>query len=63
MADIAGMSTFRLALGSAFWVLVSGVETTVESAASQFRILVGTVLAILGLLMLVYALRWAFSAQ
>jgi len=63
LAYIAGMSTFRLALGAVFWVLVSKLETSVESSGGEFSILVGTMLAILGLLMLVNALRKVFSAQ
>jgi len=63
LAYIAGMSTFRLAIGGTFWVLASSVEAKVESAGTEFGILVGTVLAILGLLLLVYALRRIFSAH
>jgi len=57
------MSAFRLAIGGVFWVLISSVEATVESTGSEFGPLVGTVLAVLGLLLLVYALRRIFSAQ
>lgn len=61
-AYIAGIIAFRLALGISFWMLVSGVESSVESSGGRFAILVGAVLMVLGLLMLVYALRRAFSA-
>jgi len=63
LAYLAGMSAFRLAIGAVFWVLASRVEATVESSGSEFGPLVGTVLAVLGLLLLVYALRLIFSAQ
>jgi len=63
LAYLAGMSVFRLAIGGVFWALASNVEATVESAGSEFGPLVGTVLAVLGLLLLVYALRRIFSAQ
>lgn len=63
LAYIAGMVAFRLALGGVFWVLVTSIERDVESSGGKFSILVGTVLVVLGLLMLVYALRRIFSAQ
>ena len=62
LAYLAGMSTFRLVIGAVFWVLASRVEATVESSGTEFGILVGTVLVVLGLLLLVYALRRIFSA-
>lgn len=60
---IAGMAAFRLVLGGTFWVLISSLEESIESTGGKFSILVGTVLAVLGLLMLVYALRRGLSAQ
>jgi len=62
LAYLAGMSAFRLVIGGVFWVLASHVEATIESAGTEFSPLVGTVLAVLGLLLLVYALRRIFSA-
>ena len=61
-AYVAGIIAFRLALGLSFWLLISSVEASIESTGGRFSILVGAVLAVLGLLMLVYALRRAFSA-
>lgn len=63
LAYIAGMSIFRLLLGGAFWMLISDVEENIETAGGQFNILVGTVLVVLGLFMLVHALRQAVSAH
>jgi len=63
LAYIIGMIVFRLLLGGSFWVLVSNVEKTVESKGGNFGLLVGTVLLVLGILMLVYALRRGFSPQ
>lgn len=63
LAYILGMIAFRLFLGGSFWVLVSNVEKTVETKGGNFSLLVGTVLLVLGILMLVYALRRGFSAQ
>jgi threonine/homoserine/homoserine lactone efflux protein len=61
-AYIAGMVAFRLVLGATFWVLISGLESAVESTDGDFSLLVGTLLVVLGLLMLVYALRRSLSA-
>jgi threonine/homoserine/homoserine lactone efflux protein len=58
---IVGMIAFRLLIGGIFWVLISNVEETVESSGGNFSLLVGTVLLVLGILMLVNALRRAFS--
>lgn len=63
LAFNAGMAAFRLLLGGAFWLIVSTVEEAIESAGNQFDILVGSVLVVLGLFMLVYALRRGVSAQ
>ena len=60
---IIGMIAFRLLLGGSFWVLVSSVEETVETAGGNFNLLVGALLLAVGILMLVYALRRGFSAQ
>ena len=62
LAYIGGMTAFRLTLGGASWVLLSGLEGSIESSGGNFDIVVGAVLVILGLLMLVYALRHGFSA-
>jgi len=62
LAYLAGMGAFRLVIGGVFWMLASRVEATVESSGSEFGFLVGIILAFLGLLLLVYALRRIFSA-
>jgi len=61
LAYIVGMIFFRLLLGGIFWVLISNVEETVETSGGDFSLLVGTVLLVLGILMLVNALRRCFS--
>ena len=58
---IVGMIAFRLLIGGIFWVLISNVEETVETSGGNFSLLVGTVLLVLGILMLVNALRRVFS--
>jgi len=63
LAYILGMIVFRLLLGGIFWVLISTVEETVEARGGNFSLLVGTVLLVLGVLMLVHALRRGFSAH
>jgi threonine/homoserine/homoserine lactone efflux protein len=57
------MTAFRLAIGALFWVLVSGVEEVVEAEGGQFGLVVGTVLVVLGVVLLVYALRRGLSAK
>ena len=59
----SGMTAFRLALGALFWVLLSGVEEAVESGGGQFGLIVGTVMVVLGIALLFYGLRYAFSAN
>jgi len=44
-------------------VLISNVEKTVETKGGNFSLLVGTVILVLGILMLVHALREGFSAH
>lgn len=63
LAYISGMTAFRLALGALFWVLLSGVEEAVESGGGQFGLIVGTVMVVLGIALLFYGLRYAFSAN
>ena len=63
LAYVGGMTAFRLAIGALFWVLVSGVEEVVEAEGGQFSLVVGTVLAVLGVVLLVYALRRGLSAK
>ena len=63
LAYIGGMTSFRLALALVFWWLVSGVETAVESQGGDFGVITGTVMIILGLLLMIFALRQVFSAQ
>ncbi|UCD99550.1 MAG: GAP family protein [Chloroflexota bacterium] len=62
-AYIAGMTVFRLAFGGISWVLFSNLEGSIETRGGEFSTVVGTILVILGLLMLVHALRQGFSAQ
>jgi uncharacterized membrane-anchored protein len=61
LAYIFGMIAFRLLIGGIFWVLISNVEETVETSGGNFSLLVGTVLLVLGILMLVNALQRVFS--
>jgi len=63
LAYVGGMTAFRLTLGALFWVLVSSVEQAVESEGGQFDLVVGAILTVLGLVLLVYALRRGFSAR
>lgn len=63
LAYFAGMTAFRLALGGLSWILISGLEGSIENTGGDFSILVGAILVVLGLLMLVHALRRGFSAQ
>ncbi|MCB0171652.1 MAG: GAP family protein [Anaerolineae bacterium] len=63
LAYLGGMIAFRLALGGVFWLLFSRLEENIETSGGEFNILVGAVLLVLGLLMLVYALRRSLSAQ
>ena len=63
LAYLGGMVAFRLALALVFWWLVSGVEAVIEGEGGDFSALTGTVMVLLGLLLLVYALRQSFSAQ
>lgn len=62
LAYVGGMSAFRLVLGLTLWMLVSRIEAVIESAGGDFDILVGGILAVLGSLMWVYALRRSLSA-
>ena len=62
LAYITGMFLFRLLFGFSFWFLASSIEESIESSGGKFGILVSTVLMILGLLLLINALRHAFSA-
>jgi len=61
LAYIIGMIAFRLFLGGSFWILISNVEETIETSGGNFSLLVGTMLLVLGILMLVNALRRGFS--
>ena len=60
---IIGMFLFRLALGLGFWFLASSLEESIEDTGGRFGILVSGVLMVLGLLLLVSALRRIFSAD
>ena len=63
LAYFFGMIIFRLLLGGTFWVLISNIEETVEAGGGNFSLLVGTFILVLGILMLVHALRQGFSAH
>ena len=63
LAYVGGMTAFRLALGALFWILITGVEEAVESEGGRFDFVVGTVLVVLGIVLLVYALRRGLSAR
>jgi hypothetical protein len=63
LAYLGGMTAFRLALAAVFWWLMSGVEDVVEAEGGDFMALTGIVISVLGLLLLVFALRQVFSAQ
>ena len=63
LAYIVGMIAFRFLLGGIFWLLTSNVEEMVETEGGNFSLLVGTVILVLGILMLVHALREGFSAH
>lgn len=63
LAYLAGMTLFRLALGGVSWVLFTGIEESIETSGGEFDFVVGAILMILGLLMLVHALRQVFYAS
>jgi len=63
LAYIIGMIVFRLLLGGIFWVLISNIEETIETRGGNFGLLVGTFILVLGILMLVHALRQFFSVH
>ena len=62
-AYVVGMAAFRLAFGAIFWFAISTVEQTIEVSGDRFEIFVGAVLTVLGLLLLVSALRQGTSAS
>lgn len=62
LAYVGGMTAFHLVLGALFWVLVSSLEQAVELGGGQFDLVVGAILTVLGLVLLVNALRRGFSA-
>jgi threonine/homoserine/homoserine lactone efflux protein len=62
LAYIGGMTAFRVTLGGVSWILLSGLEGSIERGGGDFNILVGAILVVLGLLMWVYALRQGVSA-
>ena len=62
LAYLGGMTAFRLALGGTSWVLLSGLEGSIESGGGDFNIFGGALLVVLGVLMVVHALRRGFSA-
>ena len=62
-AYFTGMTAFRLTLGCIFWVLISHVERSIETAGGRFEIFVGALLTVLGFLLLVYALRQGLTTR
>lgn len=56
-AYVTGITIFRLALGTALYLLLTGVEQRVEADNGNFDLVVGTVLAVLGVFLMVLALR------
>lgn len=62
LAYVGGMTAVHLILGALFWALVSSLEQAVEAGGGQFDLVVGAMLTVLGLVLLVYALRRGFSA-
>jgi len=62
-AYVAGMTLFHIVLGAVFWFLVTKVESSVESDGSQFDFVVGAIMALLGLLLLIHALRRGLSMR
>lgn len=56
-AYVAGMAGFRLVLGVMLYLTLTGVEQRVEQENGNFELVVGTVLAVLGVFLLVVALR------
>jgi threonine/homoserine/homoserine lactone efflux protein len=61
-AYVLGMTAFRIAQGAILWVLISAFESAIEARGEQFSLVVGTVLVVLGIILLIYALRRGFSA-
>jgi len=61
-AYFIGITAFRLTLGGLLWLLISKVEETVEASGNRFDIFVGAVLIVLGLVLLIFALRQALNA-
>jgi drug/metabolite transporter superfamily protein YnfA len=57
LAYLGGMTGFRLTLALVFGVLLSGVEEIVEAVGGDFNDLTGILICILGLLLLIYAIR------
>ena len=57
------MTAFRLTIGALFWVLITGVEEVVEADGGHFSLVVGSILVVLGGVLLVYALRRGLSAK
>lgn len=63
LSFLAGMFIFRLSLGLGFWFLASSIEDSVEASGGKFSILVSGGLMILGLILLVSALRRIFRTS
>jgi len=62
-AYVGGMTLFQIVLGAIFWFFATKVESSVESDGGQFTLVVGSIMALLGLLLLIHALRRGFSAK
>lgn len=62
LAYVGGTTAVHLILGAALWLVASGVESSVErEGGGLFNLVLGTTLAVLGLMLLVYAARLVFS--
>ena len=62
LAYVGGMTVFHLVVGALFWTVMTGVGTSIEAGGGRFDLVVGTGLALMGLLLLAYALRRGFFA-
>ncbi len=62
LAYVGGTTAVHLILGAGLWLVATGVESSVETeGGGPFNLVLGTTLAVLGLMLLVYAARLVFS--
>lgn len=61
LAYVGSKIGVHLILGLLFWIVITGVEISVEAQSGPFSLVVGTTLALLGLILLGYALRIGLS--